>query len=150
MTSATEVAPVIASIEVARRPEDAFTAFTERLGDWWPTAAHSIGQDKVAAVVVDGRVGGTIVERWHDGTELSWATFTEWDPPRRFVMSWRPNPDPGPMTEVEVSFSPTPVGTMVELTHRGWERLGEEAADARQSYETGWPRVMDAFVGGLS
>jgi uncharacterized protein YndB with AHSA1/START domain len=150
MNSATEIAPVVSTIEVARRPEEAFTIFTERLGEWWPTAEHSIGRDKVAAVVVDARLGGTIVERWSDGTEFGWATFTEWDPPRRFVMSWRPNPNPGPTTEVEVSFSPTQDGTIVELTHRGWERLGDDAADARRSYEIGWPRVMTAFSGRLS
>ena len=37
-------------------------------------------------------------------------------------------------------------GTRVELEHRGWERLGAEAAEARASYDTGWDHVLGRFV----
>jgi uncharacterized protein YndB with AHSA1/START domain len=60
-------------------------------------------------------------------------------------MAWRPNPDPGPTTDVTVTFTPTRTGTTVELTHSGWERLGEGGTELRRSYETGWPKVMAAY-----
>lgn len=150
MPAATEIAPVVVSIEVERSPAVAFARFTENLPEWWPVDGHSIGEDKVAALIVEGRLGGRIVERWHDGTQYSWATFTEWAPPHSFTMAWRPNPDPGPMTDVTVTFTPTQTGTLIELTHSGWERLGDGGGELRRNYETGWPKVMSAFEGGLS
>lgn len=147
MTAATEITALVKRIEVATTPETAFRVFTEEMQSWWPMDTHSIGEDKVAAIVVDPREGGRITERWHDGTEYEWAIFTTWDPPRRFVMDWRPNPDPRrPYTEVEVSFTQADDVTIVELQHRGWERLGAEAADARESYDTGWDAVLSRFT----
>jgi uncharacterized protein YndB with AHSA1/START domain len=150
MPAATEIAPVVVSIEVARPAEEAFARFTNDLGEWWPTEGHSIGEDQVERLVVDARHGGTILERWHDGTEYSWATFTEWAPPKSFTMEWRPNPNPGPTTEVTVTFTPTPTGTLVELTHRGWERLGDEGGELRRNYEKGWPKVLTAYEGAAA
>jgi len=36
--------------------------------------------------------------------------------------------------------------TLVELEHRGWERLGEHAGEARQSYASGWEGVLKGFA----
>ena len=37
--------------------------------------------------------------------------------------------------------------TLVELTHTGWETLGEKAATVRESYEKGWEFVfVDCFA----
>jgi uncharacterized protein YndB with AHSA1/START domain len=145
VTAATELEPVVKNVEVDVSPSHAFKVFTERLGEWWPKGTHSIGEGKVSAVVVEPGLDGRIYERWDDGTEYGWATFTVWDPPRRFVMSWRPDPTPGPTTEVEVIFTPTSTGTIVEVTHRGWERLGDAAGELRQSYDGGWPIVLGRF-----
>lgn len=146
MTAATEVAPVVKNVEVALPPEDAFAFFTERIAEWFPFKTHSIGEDQVETVILEPGTGGRILERWRDGTEYDWATFTAWDPPRRFVMDWRPNPDPGPTTEIEVVFSPSDTGTLVELTHRGWERLGAAAAEMRADYDTGWTLVLGNYT----
>jgi uncharacterized protein YndB with AHSA1/START domain len=69
----------------------------------------------------------------------------EWVPPTRFVLAWKPNDSSRPPTEVEVRFTPEGGGTLVELEHRGWERLGEIAAEARQTYGGGWVRVLSRF-----
>jgi hypothetical protein len=37
-------------------------------------------------------------------------------------------------------------GTRVELEHRGWERVMDEAAEMRASYDTGWERVLCEFA----
>ena len=149
MTSATQIPPVVKRVEVATTPEKAFSVFTERLDTWWPIGSHSIGEDKVASVTVEG-AGGRIVERWDDGTEYEWARITVWDPPHRLVMDWRPNPEPGPYTEVEVTFTASGEVTIVELEHRGWERLGDTAADARSDYDGGWDPVLAPFVAAAS
>jgi hypothetical protein len=44
-----------------------------------------------------------------------------------------------------VTFTADGTGTRVDLEHRGWERLGEVAAEAREEYTQGWPRVLAAF-----
>ncbi len=34
---------------------------------------------------------------------------------------------------------------MVELEHRGWERLGDVAQEARAGYGEGWLATLDLF-----
>ena len=34
-------------------------------------------------------------------------------------------------------------GTRVDLEHRGWERLGLDGDEARESYLNGWPLTFD-------
>ncbi len=36
-------------------------------------------------------------------------------------------------------------GTRVDLEHRGWERLGDIASEAREGYESGWPGVLELY-----
>ena len=132
--------------------EEAFRIFTEETGAWWPLDTHARaaagqrGEDvKAETVVIEGRVGGRIYEVMSDGTEASWGEVNVWEPPQRVVFSWKPNPRDEPPTEVEVTFTPDGTGTRVDLEHRGWERLGEVAAEAREEYTQGWPRVLSSF-----
>lgn len=150
-TSATgvdEIAPVVREVVVGLDPARAWSLFAERPGEWWPVATHSIGgSTKVAALDVEGRPGGQIVERWHDGSSRPWATLTAWEPPSRLVMDWHVAGPDVPATEVEVTFSPTAEGgTLVTLVHRGWERLGPQGAAQRSGYDTGWVTVLAPYV----
>jgi hypothetical protein len=140
------IAPIEVGITVASGVEHAFATFTEGIGSWWPSESHSVGEDRVATVVMEPRVGGRLFERWDDGTERDWGEVVEWDAPRRFVCTWQPNPDRPAPTEVEVRFAPVDGGTRVTLVHRRWERLGGDAVEARRSYVTGWAPVMDRFA----
>jgi uncharacterized protein YndB with AHSA1/START domain len=141
------IPPVVESIEVDREPKVAFEVFTAAFGRWWPHLGHSVGEERVAEVVMEARVGGRILERWADGSEHLWGTISVFEPPSRVVFSWDPSGRRAE-TEVEVSFSETPDGrTLVELTHRNWEVLGVEAPELRESYRSGWPRVLGAFAG---
>jgi uncharacterized protein YndB with AHSA1/START domain len=81
-----------------------------------------------------------------DGTRASWGTILAWDPPRRLVLSWKPNLSDRSPTELEITFTPESGGTRVELEHRGWERLGPLAGDARSSYDENWGRVLARFA----
>ena len=141
------IEPVRATVEVRRGIEDAFRVFTAGIATWWPVAGHSVEPDKVAAVVLEDRVGGRLYERWHDGGEADWGQVLAWEPPTRLLLAWKPNPERPAPTEVEVRFLAVEAGrTRVELEHRGWERLGELAAQARDSYRDGWPTVLDAYA----
>ena len=53
-------------------------------------------------------------------------------------------PPQKPLTaqEVEVRFSADGGGTLVELEHRGWQKLGARAAEARAGYDEGWTVVL--------
>jgi len=146
MTGTTE--PVQVAIEVRRGIEEAFRVFTDEIAAWWPVAGHSVEPDQVEAVVLEGRLGGRLYERWHDGGEADWGRVVTWEPPRRLVLSWQPNPERPAATEVEVRFvAVEPDHTRVELEHRGWERLGDLGPEARASYDGGWPGVLDSYAG---
>jgi uncharacterized protein YndB with AHSA1/START domain len=138
--------PVVVDITVAAPVEDAWRTFTEELGSWWPVMKHSIGEARVTEVLVEGGAGGRIFERWDDGTEYVWADVVEWDEPSKLTLSWHPNREGDRVTEIDVRFEAEGDGTRVTLEHRGWETLGDVAAEARESYETGWPPVLELFA----
>ena len=70
-----------------------------------------------------------------------------YEPPHRLVLSWNPTREQDrPRTEVEVTFTDEGGKTLVELEHRGWERLGEHASEARQGYADGWKSVLEGYA----
>jgi uncharacterized protein YndB with AHSA1/START domain len=99
----------------------------------------------VESITFEKHVGGRVLERMSDGTEAPWGTILAWDPPTRFVMSWKPTMVDGPSTEVELRFTSTGDGTTrIDLEHRGWELLGPDAAKQR-GYEDGWRTLFELF-----
>jgi uncharacterized protein YndB with AHSA1/START domain len=148
----TTIEPLRTSIAVRRSPRDAFRLFTRDIGTWWPVDVHSLAVDEhdgrvgVEALIFEEREGGRIVERMSDGSEGTWGTVLVWDPPRRLVLAWKPNTNDLPPTELEIRFTPRDAGTLVELEHRGWERLGAAADAARGGYGAGWVAVLARFA----
>ena len=145
------IEPVRAAIEVRRGIEEAFRVFTAEIAAWWPVGGHSVEPDRVEAVVLEGRVGGRLYERWVDGGESDWGRVLAWEPPARLVLSWSPNPERSATTEVEVRFTALEADhTRVELEHRGWERLSaaqlRSATAAAGGYARGWELVLAAFA----
>ena len=145
MEKAAELEPVRHSVTVHRNIDDAFRLFTEGIAKWWPTDTHSIGERKVQEVVFEGRVGGRIYELWGDGSQFEWGEITTWEPPNKVVFLWKPNLEEGERTEIEVRFRAQGDFTLVDLEHRGWERIGEIGPRARHDYEVGWPIVLAKF-----
>lgn len=138
--------PVRQSVRVRRPIEAAFELFTRDIGTWWPVETHHARGD-VVGVVFEGRLGGRIYERCRDGEVADWGEVLAWDPPSRVVFSWLPSRSRGAPTEVEVRFTAEDATTTrVEVEHRGWERLGDLAAETRSSYLNGWPGVIGRFV----
>jgi uncharacterized protein YndB with AHSA1/START domain len=130
----------------------AFRVFTERMGTWWPLETHSIAVDqelgqKAETLKVDTREGGRIEEVLEDGSTRAWGDVVAWEPPHRVVFAWKPNDRPTPSTEVEVRFSPESDETLVELEHRGWDRLGDVSDEIRPLYESegGWTMVLGRY-----
>jgi uncharacterized protein YndB with AHSA1/START domain len=138
--------PVRQAVRVRRPIEAAFELFTREIGSWWPVDTHHARGD-VVGVVFEQRLGGRIYERCRDGQEADWGEVLAWDPPGRVVFSWLPSRRQGAPTEVEVRFTAVdPTTTLVEVEHRGWERLGDLGAQTRTSYLNGWPGVLRRFA----
>jgi uncharacterized protein YndB with AHSA1/START domain len=134
--------PLRRSAIVARPPAEAFAIFTERFGEWWPRDRFSIHQVDALSCGLEPRPGGEIFECARDGSRHVWGTILTWDPPRRLVASWHPGQPVESAQELEVRFVAVPEGTRVELEHRGWQKLGADAAETRTSYEGGWAVVL--------
>ena len=150
-TQETTIEAVRRSVTVACSVEEAFATFTERIHEWWPLAMHSIDHYETGTaaetVVFQGGAGGQLYERTKNGEELKWADVIAYDPPRRFVLAWNPSREHArPKTEIEVTFTDEGGKTRVDLEHRGWEGLGDEGAEARQSYDQGWEPVLAEYA----
>jgi uncharacterized protein YndB with AHSA1/START domain len=88
-------------------------------------------------------VGGRVFERAADGQETAWGTVLAYDPPHLIAFSWIVEVLPGQEQLVEIRFTPDEHGTRVELTHSGWEKLGDAAPGLRQRYDRGWATVFE-------
>jgi uncharacterized protein YndB with AHSA1/START domain len=148
------IEPIRRSIVVRCDPATAFRVFTAEMDTWWPLHTHSRAQQdregesiKAERIVVEERVGGRIYEVMSDGTEANWGSILTWNPPVTVVIAWQPNDDRPAATELELRFLPEGGATRVELEHRGWERLGTDALDAREGYANGWPATFDRYYG---
>jgi uncharacterized protein YndB with AHSA1/START domain len=136
-----------------RCPNDrAFRVFTEEMGTWWPLETHSIAVDqelgqRATALRIDTREGGRVEEVLEDGSTRDWGEIVVWDPPHRVVYAWKPNDRPTPPTEVEVRFTGDGDQTLVEVEHRGWDRLGSASDEIRPLYasEDGWTMVLGLY-----
>ena len=142
MSTTETLAAINKTITVEASVQTAFETFTRQMSNWWPVS-HSIFKDRLEKVVFDEREGGRVYERAENGEEGDWADVLAWDPPSRFVLRWRVNPERGP-TEIEVRFAPQDGGTRVELEHRGWDEIGDAAG--RAGYDPGWDFVLGHYV----
>lgn len=148
--------PIRRSVTVHCNLERAFEVFTAEMGRWWPVATHSRAASefeaeelKVERVEFQPFAGGQVLEHMSNGTALPWAEVLVWEPPVRLVMAWKPHPRPTPPTEVEVRFTAQGEHTLVELEHRGWERLGPDAIEGRAGYSEGWVLTLERFRIGV-
>lgn len=136
------VPPVVKSVSVKCSAEQAFHLFTDHIAAWWPLAfAHRSADPETC--VFETRLGGRVYERDKSGAEVVWGEVLVWEPPTRFVMSWVDYRLPEHVQRVEVTFRPQGAGAVVDLTHSGWETLGDAALERRTGYDNGWARVFE-------
>lgn len=136
------VPPIEKSVLVRCDPARAFAAFTAEIAQWWPMQTHSVAEAQTRSVAIEPRIGGRIYETAADGTESEWGRILAWSPPAGFSMTWHPGRPADRHTIVELSFSSEGEATRVHLIHRGWEALGADAQQARDSYNGGWDTVF--------
>lgn len=116
------------SVPVAVSPAVAFQVFTEEIDHWWRRGPkyRLAGQGRGIIQLEPGR-GGRLLESFEtesDRRVVETGRITTWEPPSRLVLEWRSvNFAPLEKTEVQVRFEPSPSGTLVTLTHRGWSRI---------------------------
>jgi hypothetical protein len=125
--------------------EEAFRVFTTDASAWWPVDSHSIHGSAVKEIVFEGYEGGEVYELTAEGEKGHWATVVTWDPPTRLVLAWNILEREAVPTEVDVRFAAEGDGTRVELEHRGWEAIAEDARGKRESYDTGWGNVLALY-----
>ena len=138
---------VTRSVTVSASPERAFRAFTEEIGLWWPLAdGFAFAGDRWQDMLMEGREGGRLYERSRDGRDFHIGTVKVYDPPSRVVFTWGEATEEwaGP-TEVEVRFTAEGRATRVDLEHRGFEGIGEEAEETSRTYDGGWAAVLGRY-----
>ena len=121
-------------------------AFCGRFRALVPLSRVHTGPDPVDCAI-EPRVGGRVFERAADGHETAWGTVLAYDPPHRLTFSWIVELPAGQEQLVEIRFTPKDRGTTVELTHSGWEQLGDAAASLRERYDRGWGTVFERHFG---
>jgi uncharacterized protein YndB with AHSA1/START domain len=148
------VDPIRRTLTVAAPPDQAFSAFTEELGTWWPSE-YTWSGDVLDTIAIEPREGGRCFERGPHGFECDWGRVLACERPRRLVFAWQisprrePVPDPERASEVEVRFEPDgESGTRVELEHREFERHGDDAEGYRDALDS--PQGWDYMLEGLS
>ena len=148
-TPTIKLAPVQKTLVVKSDVERAFTAFTSRMGSWWPRS-HSTASSPLVDVIVEPRAGGRWYERGEDGSETEWGKVLQWEPPAKVVLAWQLDGswkyNPACVTEVEINF--TALGaqqTRVDLEHRHLERLGDNASAVRELLNSGWGGIIDLY-----
>lgn len=140
------IEPIVKSRQLNIDPEAAFELFTEKIAEWWPLGSHSVGGDKAVSVRIEARVGGSIIETTQEGDEHEWGQVTSWEQGRRLEFTWYPGMTSDQATQVEVRFREVGKGSEMILIHTGWEVRGDDAAEVRASYVTGWDLVLAGLV----
>jgi len=141
--------PLEMTFDVACSPGHAFSVWTSGIGTWWPPDHTVSGRPDL--VVLEPGVGGRLYERDPDGSEHDWGRVTAWEPPDRLAYDWHIGRGPEEATEVEIRFRDLGErGTRIEIEHRGWERMGADAGERRDSNRRGWDTLLPHYRGALT
>ena len=144
--SGAAVPPLRREVLVDADRDLAFAVFTERIRAWWPLGEHSVHGEGGSVTFVDPGIGARIVESKEGAEDAVWGTVTRWEPPELVAFTWHPGLSPDAASQVTVTFEETDGKTLVTLEHTGWESFGDRAAQARASYQQGWPVVLGGYA----
>ena len=145
MSDALVIEAVRKTVTVDCTVEEAFRVFTADATSWCPVDTHSIHGTEVREIVFEAHEGGDVYEVSAGGEKGHWGTVLAWEPPGRLLIEWNIRQREAVATEVEVHFTPEGDGTRVDLEHRGWEAVAEDAAAKRRNYDTGWDHVLGFY-----
>lgn len=141
--------PIEKSISVPLSPQEAFALFTDGIEKWWPGASHSVsaGNGKSPKKITFGtHKGDAITEVTDEGETVLWGHVITYDPGKYLAFTWFPGKTEDDATVVTVTFKETENGTQCDLTHGGFDILGDLADAVSTSYLTGWDMVLGCFV----
>ena len=143
--------PVVVDVEVALPPAAAFDLFVDGFGGWWPLATYSCFEAEAADVRFPREVGAAITEVSTSGRGGTVGDRPRLRAGRALAFTWHPGGDPDRATDVEVRFSPNRSGPAPpsSWSTRGWERVGDQAEEARQTYASGWPGVLAGYAAAV-
>jgi Activator of Hsp90 ATPase homolog 1-like protein len=130
--------PVARTLSLSCSADTAFDVFTEQTGQWWPNGFTASG-DRLADVVVEGKVGGRVYEMNDEGDTYDWGTVTVWEPKRRVVQSWTLGLDRSSVTEVELGFADDGDGCHLD------GRTNQTRDRAKFDASGGWDVILDAY-----
>lgn len=140
------------SVQLRVPAEEAFAAFTDRLGDWWVREYTWSGRQLLVALGVEPRADGMFYEIGPHGFRMDWGRVLDWEPPYRLRFTWQigpdrtPVPDPGRASEVEVHFHPVQGHTEVRVEHRHFDRHGTAAQEYRAALTAGWEELLSRYA----
>ena len=142
------------SVLVAVPPGEAFRVFTEEIDGWWRRGLkYRVAGTQRGFIRLEPGVGGRLFESFERGGEtrvFDTGRVTAWDPPSRVVFEWRSVTfAPAERTEVEVVFEPSPSGTLVTVTHRGWSRIRADHPVRHEQDVAPFIRMMGLWWGDL-
>lgn len=131
--------PIAHQVLLGCSPQDARSAWTDHLGEWWPLATHSVHGPDAALQVLDGAITETVAGH----PPAPWGQISS-DTDGDLHVSWRAGVSEAEATWFWLTFAPTATeGTcLLRLQHGGWERRSDEM---RGQYRRGWPVVLDAL-----
>ncbi|MCK0097583.1 SRPBCC family protein [Yoonia sp. F2084L] len=140
--------PIKKSLVVPLSPDEAFTLFTANMDTWWPTKTFSVFGEKAKIAFPDHK-GGDIIETGENGEVDVWGTLIAYDPGVFLSFTWHPGRPASEATVVTVTFTQTEDGTRCDLTHGGFDILGDTADAVSTSYLTGWDMVLGCYASAV-
>jgi uncharacterized protein YndB with AHSA1/START domain len=134
-----------ASVRVPVDPERAFDVFANDISKWWPRGTR-YWNDKELGLKYDF-VDGMLLEVFTEGEPFQVGRVLRWEPGSILEFIWRQRDwVPGDETTVTVTFTAESDGTLVSVSHRGWESLAPESMAQRQGYKAGWTELLGYYV----
>ncbi len=137
--------PIEKSLTVPLSPAEAFALFTNDMDTWWPKASHSVTGAK-AKVTFPSYKDSEITEDGEDGTRVVWGKLIAYEPGVYLAFTWHPGRTEQDATVVTVTFTQTAEGTRCDLTHGGFDILGDTADAVSTSYLHGWDMVLGCYA----
>jgi uncharacterized protein YndB with AHSA1/START domain len=144
----------VVSVSVEVPPAEAFRVFSEEIDAWWRRGLrYRLGKQR-SVVHLEPKLGGRLFESFESSSGqkvFETGRVTVWQPAERLVLEWRAvNFAPSERTEVEVSFQPTPSGTLVTVRHRGWSLLPDDHPVRHGQDAATFLRQMGLWWGALA
>ena len=135
-----------ASIRVGVSPLRAFEIFTGDISTWWRRGTYYWNHpDTGDRYEFEQRLGGRLLEVY-DGGVFEVGTITEWEPGSLLQYTWREEGwTADELTTVTVRFTADGDGTLVTVSHVGWETLGDSALGSLGGYSEGWLELLDFY-----